>query len=107
MDIDETAGRAAGEDLLAEAEELFRTSAELLAARLRALREGRFEGLKETAQATRDLRAALQLALEERTRLEKLRRHEGGGDGERALDLAAARAEIGRRLACLRGAEDG
>lgn len=106
MDIDETAARAAGQDLLAEAEELFRTSAELLAARLRALREGRVEGLKETAQATRDLRAALQLALEERTRLEKLRRQDDGG-GAAALDLAAARDEIGRRLACLRGAADG
>lgn len=106
MDIDETAARAAGQDLLAEAEELFRTSAELLAARLRALREGRVEGLKETAQATRDLRAALQLALEERTRLEKLRRQDDGG-GTAALDLAAARDEIGRRLACLRGAADG
>ena len=106
MDIDDTAARAAGQDLLAEAEELFRTSAELLAARLRALREGRVEGLKETAQATRDLRAALQLALEERTRLEKLRRQDDGG-GAGALDLAAARDEIGRRLACLRGAADG
>jgi len=106
MDIDDGAGRPAGEDLLAEAEELFRSSAELLAARLKALREGRFDGLKETAQATRDLRAALQLALEERTRLEKLRRHDAGGGGG-ALDLAAARDEIGRRLACLRGAGDG
>ena len=106
MDIDDTAARAAGQDLLAEAEELFRTSAELLAARLRALREGRVEGLKETAQATRDLRAALQLALEERTRLEKLRRQDDGG-GAGALDLAAARDEIGRRRACLRGAADG
>ncbi len=106
MDIDDGAGRPAGEDLLAEAEELFRSSAELLAARLKALREGRFDGLKETAQATRDLRAALQLALEERTRLEKLRRHDAGGGGD-ALDLAAARDEIGRRLACLRGAGDG
>jgi len=107
MKIDDTAARPAGEDLLAEAEELFRTSAELLSARLRALREGRLEGLKETAQATRDLRAALQLALEERTRLEKLRRQDGGGDGAGALDLDAARTEIGRRLACLRGAADG
>lgn len=106
MDIDDTAARAAGQNLLAEAEELFRTSAELLAARLRALREGRVEGLKETAQATRDLRAALQLALEERTRLEKLRRQDDGG-GAGTLDLAAARDEIGRRLACLRGAADG
>ena len=107
MDIDKTAAGAADGDLLAEAEELFRTSAELLAARLRALREGRFDGLKETAQATRDLRAALQLALEERTRLEKLRRQDEPGGGAGALDLAAARDEIGRRLACLRGAADG
>lgn len=66
------------------------------------------EGLKEAVRLARDLRAATQLMLEERNRVDRLRKEIAGGvDGGGALDLDAARDEIGRRLACLRRAAGG
>ena len=59
--------------------------------------------LKEAVRLARELRAATQLMLEERNRVDKLRKEIAGGGGG-ALDLDAARDEIGRRLACLRRA---
>lgn len=43
-------------------------------------------------------------AMSERDKVGKLRNQISGTVGERTLDLDAARAEIGRRLACLRDA---
>ena len=67
--------------------------------------EGPGDGLKEAVRLARELRAATQLMLEERNRVDKLRKEiAGGGGAGGALDLDAARSEIGRRLACLRRA---
>ena len=63
--------------------------------------------VKDTARLVRDLRAATQLVLEERNRVDKLRKEVAGDVGASRLDLAAARDEIGRRLACLRRAGGG
>jgi hypothetical protein len=47
---------------------------------------------------------ALQMVMDERTRVEKLRKNVAGVVRDYAIDFDAARDEIGRRLACLREA---
>jgi len=108
------------------ADGLFREAAEDFARLRRQLREGGGEGggrgrparrpdpavmgdgLKEAVRLARELRTATQLMLEERNRVDKLRKEiAGGGGAGGALDLDAARSEIGRRLACLRRAAGG
>ena len=85
--------------------EMFREVAEDLHRLRMALRQGGgAEDVKDTARLVRDLRAATQLVLEERNRVDKLRKDVAGDVGAGRLDLAAARDEIGRRLACLRRA---
>ena len=71
------------------------------------LRKGDLGDLKDGVRVIRDLRAALQIVFEERAKVAKLKEDGGRGGGERALDLDAARVEIGRRLARLRDAGDG
>ncbi|QUS35147.1 hypothetical protein [Falsirhodobacter algicola] len=102
MDRDHSDG-APQVDLLAETERLYREVAEELAVATRRIGEGDMSEIANTVRAAKDLRAALHMVMDERTRLEKLRRQagEGGGTG---IDLDAARDEIGRRLACLRAA---
>ena len=58
---------------------------------------------KEAAACIRDLSKAVQTALDERAKLEKLRKHKAGIVHEYALDFDKARDEIGRRMARLRG----
>lgn len=53
------------------------------------------------AKAVADVRRAMQTVFEERKRLEQSDKNAFGGGKTSALDLAEARAEIGRRLACL------
>lgn len=72
------------------------------------VRKGDLSELKDGVRVMRDLRSALQIVFEERAKLAKLREdRDGGSAGARALDLDAARDEIGRRLARLRDAADG
>ena len=87
--------------------EMFREVAEELHRLRIGLRGGSTEDVKDTARLVRDLRAATQLVLEERNRVDKLRKEVAGDVGAGRLDLAAARDEIGRRLACLRRASGG
>lgn len=68
---------------------------------------GDFDRVKDSGRLARDLRDAAALVLEERSRLDKLRKDAAGGVGGAVLDLDAARDEIGRRLACLRRAGGG
>lgn len=75
-----------------------------LMAALRAARTGEFAQTKEAQQAIKDWKVALEWMMDERNRLEKLRRTAAGAVGPSDLDLGAARDEIGRRLACLRDA---
>lgn len=58
-------------------------------------------GAAAKAVAT-ELRKAVQTVFEERLRLEKLHSADSGSDEPSGLVLDIARAEIGRRLACLR-----
>lgn len=93
-------------DLLAATEGLYRDTAEELVRALQKIRAGQFDEAKAATQVVRDLKAALQFVMDERTRVEKLGRHVAGAVGGE-LDFAAARDEIGRRLACLRAAGGG
>ena len=94
-------------DVIEIADGLFRSFAgDLHQLRLR-IQAGETQDLKESGKLVRDLRAAAQLVLEERSKVDKLRKDAAGTVGTGVLDLAAARDEIGRRLACLRRAEGG
>ncbi len=95
-------GAAGPADQLKLAEGLYRDVAEELAFAMDNIRAGELAEAKAARAAVRDLRAALQLVLEERKRVEQLRREAAGVAGEHQLDFDAARTEIGRRLACLR-----
>ena len=87
---------------------LMETAEELTAIRLRLRAEEGAESLDKAVKLARDLRAGAQLMIEERNRLDKLRKDAAAGVGAAGqLDLAAARDEIGRRLACLRRAGGG
>ena len=91
-------------DVIEIADGLFRSYAgDLHKLRLKIL-AGETQDLKESGKLVRDLRAAAQLVLEERSKVDKLRKDAAGSVGTGVLDLAAARDEIGRRLACLRRA---
>ncbi|MDB6453229.1 hypothetical protein [Falsirhodobacter sp. 20TX0035] len=104
MNMDLSIGEASRVDLLAETERLYREVAEELAVATRRVSEGDMGEVAGAMRAMKDLRAAFQMVMEERTRVEKLRKQAGGVVNEYALDLDAARDEIGRRLARLRGA---
>lgn len=94
-------------------ERIFEMAAARLADAIGQLETGRSAEVRATQKAIRELRLALWMLVDERTRLDRLRNKIGGlaGDGEtgggRRLDLDAARDEIGRRLAGLRAAGDG
>jgi hypothetical protein len=94
-------------DLLVATEDMYRQAAEDLYSARQALRAGRIEEVKAATQAVRDLKTAFEMVMQERARLEKLRKDTAGAVGDRAIDFDAARLEIGRRLARLRDAGDG
>ena len=89
---------------LAITEEWLREAGESLGGVVEAIKAGEFEQIKDAQTAVRDLKAAVQLAIYEGDRVEKLRKTVAGSVGSGKLDLHAARDEIGRRLACLRNA---
>ena len=81
-----------------------REAGESLGVVVEAIKAGEFGQIKDAQTAVRDLKAAVQLAIYEGDRVEKLRKTVAGSVGSGQLDLHAARDEIGRRLACLRNA---
>lgn len=97
-------GILSAEQAIDVAGEIFREVAEELHKLRIGIRGGSIEDAEKTAKAVRDLRVAAGLVLEERNRVDKLRKDIAGGVGAGQLDLDAARDEIGRRLACLRRA---
>jgi hypothetical protein len=94
-------------DLMAAAEGLYRDSAEELIRAVNRIKTGDYDKVKDAAQSIRDLKTAFFLAIDERNRVEKLRKQIVGAVGAGELDLDAARGEIGRRLALLRSAGAG
>jgi len=98
------AGDTAPKHLLSETLEHFDDAARSLAWVIHEIKIGNYQKAKEAAVSVRDLKSAFQMAMEERTRVEKLGRQTAGIVHDYALDFDAARAEIGRRLARLRDA---
>ncbi|MFN3992121.1 MAG: hypothetical protein ACK4IU_04355 [Tabrizicola flagellatus] len=96
------------EEVLGSAERLYGMAVMELERTIDAIRAGEFNEVKAAQAAIRDLRATALAVLQERGKVDQLRKqiagHVGAGG---ALDLDEARAEIGRRLACLRGAGGG
>ncbi|WP_245990201.1 hypothetical protein [Tabrizicola piscis] len=108
MTIAMSGGGAVPEDVLAVAEGLYREAAVELHRVIEALRSGEFGEVKAAQAVIRDLRATALHVLDERGKVDKLRKQiagEVGAGGD--LDFEGARAEIGRRLACLRDAGGG
>ena len=92
--------------LISETEELYREIADEVFVAIRKIRTGEWD-TKGTPQVVKEMRAFLQLVLEERAKVAKLSKQEAGVVYDYALDFDAARVEIGRRLACLRDAGGG
>jgi hypothetical protein len=96
------------QDVLGATEHFFGLAVMELYRTINAIRAGEFTEVRAAQTAIRDLRATAIQVLEERGKVDKLRKqiagHVGAGG---ALDLDGARAEIGRRLACLRNAGGG
>ncbi len=101
------AGGAPDISVVEIADGLFRSYAADLDRLRRKITAGETDDLKESGKLVRALRDATQMVLEERTKVDKLRKDAAGQVGAGALDLVAARDEIGRRLACLRRAGGG
>jgi hypothetical protein len=96
------------EDVLDVAEGLYRLAAEELHRVIGALRKGEFGEVRAAQEAIRGLRATALHVLDERGKVDKLRKQIAGQVGAGgALDFEGARTEIGRRLACLRDAGGG
>jgi hypothetical protein len=94
-------------DLLAATETMLREGAAEAVRTMQEVRAGRFGEIKDAQALMRDLRQMFQTFMDERTRVDKLRQQTAGVVRGHALDFAAARDEIGRRLACLRDAGGG
>ncbi|MBN8629991.1 MAG: hypothetical protein J0L76_03940 [Rhodobacterales bacterium] len=96
------------EAVLGATEKLYGLAIMELERTIDALSAGEFNEVKAAQTAIRDLRATALQVLQERGKVDQLRKqiagHVGAGG---ALDLDEARAEIGRRLACLRNAGGG
>ena len=102
MTIKFSASDKTPDEVLAVTGDWLREAAEGIAATVQAVRGGDLPRVKDAEAHVRALRAALQLFMDERTRVEKLRKQTAGAIGAGGLDLDAARDEIGRRLARLR-----
>lgn len=96
------------EGVLGVTERLYEEAVIELERTMNALKAGHFNEVKAAQAAIRDLRETAQHVLRERGKVDQLRKQIAGHVGARgALDLESARAEIGRRLACLRNAGGG
>lgn len=107
MIVETPAGEPMARPLVAEAMGLLDEIVVEIHTAMDRVRKGELGDLKDGVRVMRDLRSALQIVFEERAKVAKLREDGDGGGGGRALDLDAARDEIGRRLARLRDAADG
>ncbi len=99
LSVEDTSSKS----LISETEELYREIASEVFVAIRKIRSGEWD-TKGTPNIVKDMRAFLQLVLEERMKVAKLSKQEAGVVYDYALDFDAARTEIGRRLACLRDA---
>jgi hypothetical protein len=94
--------------LLGATEKFYALTVMELQRTISALSAGEFNEVKAAQAAIRELRATALVVLQERGKVDQLRKQIAGHVGSGgALDLDEARAEIGRRLACLRSAGGG
>ncbi|MBL4541857.1 MAG: hypothetical protein JKP98_07065 [Rhodobacteraceae bacterium] len=93
-------------ELIETARDHFARMRQVLNGLLTRIEDGDAKALAELESCRMQLAKALNNAIEQEAKLEALcTARTGGGAG--ALDLDAARAEVGRRLACLRAAATG
>lgn len=104
MTIKFTGGEEPPVDVLLATEDYLRETAEQLVRAVQDARAGKLGEIKAAQQSVRDLKTLFQMVMEERTRVEKLRKQIAGVVDGHALDFGAARDEIGSRLARLRDA---
>lgn len=93
--------------ILDQAVRVFERAATEVALAIERLSRDEAGGAARTVEAVRELQAALAVLMDERVKIDRLRSEVAGVVGARALDLDAARDEIGRRLARLRGTGGG
>lgn len=89
--------------LISATEALYQDLADEIFQVLRKLKAGEWDP-KGTTHSVKEMRSTLRLVLEERMKIAELGKRDAGAAYDHALDFDAARAEIGRRLACLRDA---
>jgi hypothetical protein len=92
--------------LIQQTDDLYFTIAREISEATEKIKLGEFDNLKDTIRSLKDLRVALQLAMEERAKLAKFEKERAGVIYDYALDFDAAPFEISRRLACLREVGD-
>jgi hypothetical protein len=97
-------GDQAPVDLTAATEALYQEVAGELIRAIAAIQAGQTDQIPNAKAAVKELRATFLAVMDERTKVEKLRKQVAGAVGTGTLDLSAARDEIGRRLALLRDA---
>jgi hypothetical protein len=98
---------AADATMLSTVEGIYGRVVDRVEAVLDKVAAGRLGDARQTLQAVSELRAAYGILMEERAKVDKLRKQVAGVVGGSTLDLDAARDEIGRRLARLRDAGGG
>ncbi|MFC7705007.1 hypothetical protein ACFQXB_12445 [Plastorhodobacter daqingensis] len=95
------------EAMLSEALLLYRTAAEVFALVIEEARDGDARTARDAQLYAKEFQKALQTAMQERQKVEQLRRQDAGIAYDYALDFQSARDEIGRRMARLRSAGGG
>ena len=95
------------EHLLFGALEVLDTAQDLFLQAISRLRNDAATTGRDVARELREYNGALQFALDMERKAREKRARDSGGVGHGALDLAAARAEVECRLACLRAACEG
>ncbi|KCV83495.1 hypothetical protein ATO10_02005 [Actibacterium atlanticum] len=94
-------GEDAAQAVLVAAEEHYQRAIDALNTLIKDVDAGQSARAKELKSALSELGKATQTAFDERAKVEKRIRNESGAVHDYALDFEQARAEIGRRLACL------
>lgn len=107
MTLKFSVGEGTPDAVLAVTQDWLREAAEGIAQTVLAVQRGELTKAQDASAHVKALRAALELFIDERNRVEKLRKQVAGAVGTSGLDFDAARDEIGRRLARLREAGAG
>ncbi len=103
-EFDKGGGDTAALDVVRLAERQLERAMLRMAQLIDDVEAGRFETMTEAKKTCDHLTGYVRLLMEERNKVDKLRKSAAGAAGGGALDLDAARDEIGRRLALLRDA---